>query len=143
MSTLPVMYCASVPLPPSTLRSSQLRGCRDSMSKATSPKGSRHQPVLASLFTIKDLVLKATCFEWVFLLQFLPASVTNLSTSADFTQRQFQAALISSLSLHLLRLQIKHLCATSPQHPGTHKPEQPMFPQHFALPFSPEDLWDV
>lgn len=56
---------------------------------------------------------------------------------------QLKAALVSSLSLHLLRQQIKHLCAASPHQPGTHEPEQPMFPHHFAPPFSPEDLEDV
>lgn len=82
------------------------------------------------------------CGSLLLLLQ--RASLTNTSTSATLhSHASLSQHSSSSLSLHLLRQQMKNPCATPPQHPGTHKPEQPMFLHHFALPFIPEALWDA
>lgn len=110
-------------------------------SKATALRGPEISQFLQVYSPLKNFVLKATCFGWVSLLQFLAASLTHQSTSAALhSHTSLRQHSSSSLSP---RQQIKKLFATSPQHPGAHKPEQPRFLHYFALLFSPDDLWDV
>lgn len=83
----------------------------------------------------KKNYFKSNLFCWLFvgvllllLLQFLAAApprapFTNLSTStASHSYASLSQHSSSSVSLCLLGPQIKRLRATSPQHPGTHKP---------------------
>ena len=101
-----------------------------SSSEATCPERSRDRLVLASSFNTKKRTDFKSNLIWGFffccssLLLLLPrASFTNLSTStALHSYASSSQHSSSSVSLRLLRQQIKHLCATSPQHPGTHKP---------------------